>query len=127
MTDAKAILRKGIELSKRDELPLIMLGRSLGGASSINTLSQPEFKYAVKGLILENTFTSIFDVANNFLPRKLIWLSPLLWSITYGSYNSYSKISNIHIPILFIKGCRDALIPKCQMDKLQDLYSSLKR
>ena len=41
MNDARSILRKGSELSKRDELPLIMLGRSLGGASSINTLSQP--------------------------------------------------------------------------------------
>jgi hypothetical protein len=52
MTDSKAIMAKGVELSKRDDIPLIIFGRSLGGASSISTLSEPEFKYAAKGLIL---------------------------------------------------------------------------
>jgi fermentation-respiration switch protein FrsA (DUF1100 family) len=52
MRDSKAILSKGVELSKRDKIPLIVFGRSLGGASSIHTLSDPEFKYAAKGLIL---------------------------------------------------------------------------
>ena len=104
-----------------------MLGRSLGGASSINILSQSQFKYAVKGLILENTFTSIFDVANNFLPMWLVWLSPLLWLVTAGSYNFLSKIEKVHVPILFIKGCKDTLIPKRQMDRLQNEYKALRR
>ena len=127
MSDAKTILNKGIELANRDKLPLFVLGRSLGGASAINTLSQSEYKHAVKGLILENTFTSIFDVASNFLPGYLIWLSPILWLITSGSYNSLSKIGKVHVPILFVKGCQDKLIPKSQMDRLHSKYSSLKR
>jgi predicted esterase len=32
----------------------------------------------------------------------------------------------IKIPILFVKGARDALIPKTQMDRLQKIYSDLK-
>jgi fermentation-respiration switch protein FrsA (DUF1100 family) len=54
-------------------------------------------------------------------------LAPLLWLITSGSYNSISKISNVHIPILFVKGCKDTLIPKGQMDRLQQTYARLKR
>lgn len=127
MTDSKAIMEKAIELSKRDKLSLIVFGRSLGGASSINTLSQPTFKYAAKGLILENTFTSIKDVAWNLTPKPLSFLYPLIWLVTAGSYNSFSKIHNVHIPILFIKGCKDELIPKVQMDKLHNIYQGLKR
>lgn len=127
MTDSTAILSRGIELSKRDELPLIIFGRSLGGASSIHALSQPEFKYAAKGLILENTFTSIYDVASHLMPKSLIFLAPILWLITAGSYNSIEKLPDVHVPILFIKGCRDMLIPKAQMDRLQRVHEGRRK
>lgn len=52
MTDAQAIMRKAVELARRDGLPLVVFGRSLGGAASINTLSQPEFTHSAKALIL---------------------------------------------------------------------------
>jgi alpha-beta hydrolase superfamily lysophospholipase len=52
MTDAETILDKGIELSKRDGLPLVILGRSLGGAVSIRTFSIPKYRYLAKGIIL---------------------------------------------------------------------------
>lgn len=41
MRDAAAILKKGVELSQRDHLPLFVFGRSLGGAAAIHTLSRP--------------------------------------------------------------------------------------
>ena len=118
MTDSEAIMRKAVELSRRDKLPLIVFGRSLGGAASIHTLSQPEFAYSAKALILENTFTSIFDVAYHLTPRPLLFLAPLLYLITSNSYNSFGKFPKVKVPILFIKGCRDLLIPKEQMDRL---------
>ena len=52
MKDAQAIMIRGVELAHRDKLPLFVFGRSLGGAASINVLSQPAFKYSAKGLIL---------------------------------------------------------------------------
>lgn len=104
-----------------------MFGRSLGGFSAISTLSHPIFQDQVKGLILENTFTSIYDVAAKIIPKFLYPLLPLLWIITVGSYASIKKIPNLHTPILFVKGSSDQLIPKAQMDTLQQTYSNLKR
>lgn len=40
----------------------MVLGRSLGGAVAIYSCSRPENLGRVKGLIVENTFTSIHDV-----------------------------------------------------------------
>lgn len=108
-------------------MPLIVFGRSLGGAASIHSLSRAEYRYACKGLILENTFTSIYDVAANFVPKLFFFLNPLLWIITAGSYNSEQKLRDVHVPALFIKGCKDLLIPKVQMDKLHQQYKDLRK
>jgi predicted peptidase len=43
---------KAIELSDRDNIPIFVLGRSLGGFSAISTLSQKPFFNAARGLIL---------------------------------------------------------------------------
>lgn len=119
MKDAAKIFEKGIELGKRDNLPVLVLGRSLGGAAAIHVLSRPEFKYAAKGLVLENTFTSIYDVAANMVPTVLSPLKGLLWLITRDSYRSIGKIQDIHVPILFVKGRKDQLVPARLMDELQ--------
>lgn len=119
MIDSKAILRKAIEIAKDSQLKLFVFGRSLGGAASIGVLSLPEFKNAVRGLILENTFTSIKDVAINFVPIIFYPLRLLVWLVTNNSYNSIDKIKNVGAPILFIKGLRDELVPKILMDRLE--------
>ena len=46
-------------------------------------------------------------------------LRPLIYLVTYNSYNSLSKISDLKVPILFIKGVKDRLVPKVLMDRLQ--------
>jgi alpha-beta hydrolase superfamily lysophospholipase len=43
-------------------------GRSLGGAVAINLASQQVYQNVIKGLILENTFTSISDMIDSVLP-----------------------------------------------------------
>ena len=108
-------------------MPLFVFGRSLGGAASINVLSKAKNKYSAKCLILENTFTSIYDVVANFVSLPFILVLPIVWLITSDSYNSIAKLPNVHVPILFVKGCKDKLIPKRQMDQLQDTYAKLRR
>lgn len=127
MKDAAKILEKGVELGRRDNLPVFVLGRSLGGAAAIHVLSRPEFRYAAKGLILENTFTSIYDVAANFVPVLLWPLRGLLWLITKESYRSVAKIQDVHVPILFVKGRKDQLVPARLMDELQKKCEESKR
>lgn len=96
-----------------------MKSRSLGGAAAIAILSTDRYKYSAKGLILENTFTSIYDVAANFIPNFVYPVRFLVWLITQGSYNSLAKIKNVKIPILFVKGLKDKLVPPVQMARLE--------
>lgn len=35
---------------------------------------------------------------------------------TFGSYHSIGKMKNIRIPVLFVKGKRDELVPSRLMD-----------
>lgn len=66
-------------------------------------------------------------VAWNLTPKALSFIYPIIWLVTFGSYDSRSKLPKVHIPILFIKGSKDTLIPKTQMDALHSLYRELKR
>jgi fermentation-respiration switch protein FrsA (DUF1100 family) len=99
---------------------LFVFGRSLGGAAAIHVLSQPEFKYSAKGLIVENTFTSIYDVASNLIPPFLFPLRLFLWLVTSNSFRSIKKMKDVHVPVLFIKGKKDELVPTRLMDELEN-------
>jgi fermentation-respiration switch protein FrsA (DUF1100 family) len=100
-------------------MPIFVFGRSLGGAAAIHALSQQQFKYAAKGLILENTFTNIFDVASNLIPKYLFPLKLFLWLTTSKSYRSIDRMRDVHVPVLFIKGKKDNIIPTRLMDELE--------
>ena len=45
-----------------------MFGRSLGGAVAIDLVSKNKAVSNIKGLILENTFTSIPDMVDKIFP-----------------------------------------------------------
>lgn len=62
----------------------------------------------------------------NFLPNYLYPLRIIIWLVTSGSYKSISKIKDIHIPILFVKGRRDKLVPAKLMDRLQSEFDKKK-
>lgn len=104
-----------------------MKARSLGGAAAIAILSTERYKYSAKGLILENTFTSIYDVAAHFIPNFIYPVRFLLLLATQGSYNSLAKIKNVRIPILFVKGLKDKLVPPAQMARLEEECRRYKR
>jgi len=55
-------------LEKGRKKDLYVLGRSLGGAVSIYLATQEHLKNEIKGLILENTFTSIQDMVKRLMP-----------------------------------------------------------
>jgi len=99
-----------------------IFGRSLGGAVAITCGA--ESKQAVKGVILENTFTSIFDmvlvIAGNIGICDLSCLRPIMNSFFLTSvWNSEKTITRIRAPILFLSGLQDELVPPEQMRKLR--------
>jgi len=93
---------------------IMVFGQSIGGAVAIDLVSKNTNKVA--GLILENTFTSM---------RKLIpFVVPLFSAFTFlctEKWESDQKIGKITVPILFLSGTRDELIPPAMMKELFSL------
>ena len=78
---------------------IVLHGESLGSAVAIDLAS----RRPCAGLVLEAPFTSASDVAATVLPV----IGPLL----VRSYNSLPKIRWIRVPMLFLQGDRDEVIP----------------
>lgn len=95
--------RTGIE-----ESDVVLMGRSLGGAVAVDLATDGE----ARGLVLENTFSSLPDVAAVHLP----WIVPHL-NMTQRM-NSAEKIARYQGPLLQSHGDADSLIPIALARKL---------
>ena len=88
-------------------------GHSLGGAVAIDlAVRSPD----AAGLIVESSFTSILDIG-----RRGAWLRhlPLDWIVTQR-FDSLAKIGKISMPVLFIHGTADDVIPAEMSQRLYD-------
>lgn len=82
---------------------IMVYGHSLGGAIAIEMATRyPE----MAGAIVESSFTSIMDMAKKriyrFFPLKLI---------LDQEFNSIEKVKRLSVPILFMHGKKDSLVP----------------
>ena len=102
---ARKWLARKAEVGESD---LLLMGRSLGGAVAVDLAADG----GARGLILENTFSSLPDVAATHLP----WIAPHL-NMTQR-LNSAAKIANYHGPLLQSHGDADRLIPVSLARKL---------
>lgn len=83
---------------------IIVYGHSLGGAIAINLATQhPE----AAGLIVDSSFTSIAEVVNS---RGQFRLFPVDF-ILNQRFESIKKIKRLQMPVLFIHGTDDNVIP----------------
>lgn len=89
---------------------IILYGRSVGAGVAID-LAQ---KYPVAGLILESSFVSAFRV------RTVIPLLP------FDKFNNLQKIKNIQVPVLYIHGVDDQIIPIWHSKKLLQITPQVK-
>ncbi|KAM3301145.1 alpha/beta hydrolase domain-containing protein WAV2 isoform X1 [Capsicum chacoense] len=121
--DAQAALDHLVQRNDIDTSRIVVFGRSLGGAvGSVLTKNNPE---KVAGLILENTFTSILDMAGVLLPF-LKWIIggsgskgfKLLNFVVRSPWNTVDVIGEIKQPILFLSGLQDEMVPPFHMQML---------
>ena len=93
------VKQKGIKA--RD---IFIYGHSLGGAVAINlAISHPE----AKGLIVEATFTSIADMGRRYKFYRLLPIE----LITHQRFDSIKKVNRLQVPVLYIHGTDDKLVP----------------
>lgn len=118
--DAQAALDHLIQRRDIDESRIFVFGRSLGGAvGAVLTKNNPD---KVCALILENTFTSILDMAGVLLPFLKWFLGgsgskglKVLNFLVRSPWNTIDVIGEIKQPILFLSGLRDELVPPSHM------------
>ncbi|CAN1147976.1 Alpha/beta hydrolase domain-containing protein WAV2 [Linum perenne] len=121
--DAQAAFDHLCQRSDIDTSRIVVFGRSLGGAvGALLTRNNPE---KVAGLILENTFTSILDMAGVLLPF-LKWVIggsgekgvKILNFLVRSPWSTIDVIGQVKRPILFLSGLQDEMVPPSHMQML---------
>ncbi|KAI5358479.1 Putative serine aminopeptidase, S33, alpha/Beta hydrolase [Septoria linicola] len=93
---------------------IIVYGQSLGGAVSIDLVTKNKGTGDIKGLMLENTFLSIAKMIPKAVPVAK-YLTPLC----HEYWRSEEMIPQItDVPILFLSGLRDEIVPPSHMKEL---------
>ncbi|GAB7353266.1 hypothetical protein MBLNU459_g3773t1 [Dothideomycetes sp. NU459] len=108
---------------QRDDLKrtkLVIYGQSLGGAVSISLVERNQASGDIAALILENTFLSIQKMIPNVMPVAK-FLAPLCHQV-WPSEEMIPKIKDV--PILFLSGLRDEIVPPAHMKRLFNLCES---
>ena len=97
---------------------LFIFGRSLGGAVGFHLAQYAERKnIPIAGLIVENTFLSISKMVDCLMPFLTI-LKPLVLRI---GWDSEPIASALKMPILYLAGSKDELVPHSHMLELYAL------
>ena len=113
--DSEAILTYAIDYkqNKKSDIDIFVMGRSLGGAVTFHIASKKFYSTHIKGIIVENTFTSIADMVDAIMP-----IFKLLKVLITNPWRSIDRVPEISQPILFIKCLRDELVPPSHMNSL---------
>ncbi|GKV13938.1 hypothetical protein SLEP1_g24897 [Rubroshorea leprosula] len=121
--DAQAALDHLSQRTDIDTSRIVVFGRSLGGAvGSVLTKNNPD---KVAALILENTFTSILDMAGVLMPF-LKWFiggpgskgPKILNFLVRSPWSTIAIVGQIEQPILFLSGLQDEMVPPSHMQML---------
>ncbi|KAL3417981.1 Protein bem46 [Phlyctema vagabunda] len=107
-------LRQDDETKDHD---IVVYGQSLGGAVSIQLVAKNQKDRKLIGLVLENTFLSMRKLIPSVIPpaRYLTYLCHQVWS-------SETILPTItEIPILFISGLLDEIVPPTHMRRLYEI------
>ena len=99
--DARAAYQYLLDQLGRDPERLIILGRSLGGAVAVDLAQTAK----AAGLILDSTFSSGRDMA-----RQMFGIVPVWWFMNIR-LASEEKIPYVRMPILFVHGTLDEMVP----------------
>jgi fermentation-respiration switch protein FrsA (DUF1100 family) len=117
LADARAARRWLARRAGIPESQIVLMGESIGGAVMVDLAADD----GARALVLENTFTSLADVAAYhypWLPVKLVMRSKL---------DSASKIRDYHGPLLQFHGDSDRIIPFKLGQRLFDAANEPKR
>jgi uncharacterized protein len=110
MADARAAHDWLLNRTGLSAAQVVLFGRSLGGGVAVDLAAER----GARGIVLQNTFTNIPDVAARLFP----WIPVRL--LMTNRYDSLSKIGQYEGPAFFSHGTDDTLVPYELGRKLYD-------
>ena len=115
--DAHTALNHLLQRKDIDASRIYLFGRSLGGAVALALATRKDLgDVPIKGLIVENTFTSISDLVDKIFPF-VKFLKPFILRL---KWESIKRISSLSHPICFLAGADDEMVPAHHMDTLYE-------
>jgi fermentation-respiration switch protein FrsA (DUF1100 family) len=116
--DARAALSYLHSRPDVDPARIVYYGESLGGAVAISLAAESP----PAGMVIQSSFTSIADMTRRLYPA-LGFLLPF----ASMRYDSLRTISNLSVPLLFVHGGADTLVPPEHGQRLFDAANEPKR
>ncbi|KAF2832221.1 BEM46 family protein [Ophiobolus disseminans] len=101
---------------------IVVYGQSIGGAVAVGLVARNQKQGDIAGIVLENTFLSLRKLIPSALPPAK-FLAPLCHQI-WPTETTLPTIANI--PILFISGLKDEIIPPAHMSRLFQICKTTK-
>jgi len=121
--DAEAALNFIRARSEIDPRTIFCFGRSLGGAVAFHLAlyseqnKQKNGQALLAGLMIENTFLSISKMVDRIMP----WVAPMKFLILRIGWESERIAPTLSLPVLYLAGDRDELVPFSHMKELYKL------
>ena len=121
--DARAGLDYVLQRPDLDSNKIIVFGRSLGGAVSIDLVANSPNRSRIAALVVENTFTTLPNIARKLFPA----LKSLPDWTFKNQFRSIEKVKKITIPVLFVSGLSDETVPPPMMTALYNRCASTRK
>ena len=122
--DSEAALRFIRSHEHVDSSNIFAFGRSLGGAVAFHLARYAEQSgIPLAGIIVENTFLSISKMVDQLMP----FLTPIKSLVLTLDWNSGSIAPQIQIPVLYLAGGQDELVPPSHMQALYKTSTRVSR
>ena len=112
-TDAETALRWLRARADVDAAQIVVFGRSIGGAVAVHLATAPATATLFGALVLENTFTTLPDLARTLLPRPL---RPLA-RFSRNQWRSLDRLCahGVRVPTMFFAAVHDEMVPHAHM------------
>ncbi|XP_037051518.1 protein ABHD13 [Bradysia coprophila] len=122
--DARASIDYLFTRHDLDLSQIVLFGRSLGGAVAIDVAADPEYYQKLMCVVVENTFTSIPEMAVSLIHQSIRYLPQFMFK---NLYLSIHKIQYFAAPCLFVSGMADTLVPPKMMAQLHARCGSTRK
>jgi len=114
--DAEAMLHALLKREDIDKKRIIVYGQGIGAHLAFHLATNESTKNLFQAMVIENTFSSIHDMAVDLVPSWLTFLSRFV-KAKFDSLGLLQK-TKLEIPTLFVASAQDEVVPHAQMRAL---------